>query len=498
MTGQRAAASAALLTVDEMYRADTATTAGGVPGERLMEAAGRAIVGAIAARWEPRPTLVLCGPGNNGGDGFVVARLLDQAGWPVQTMLLGRRQDLKGDAATNAQRWQGAVEPLAEQLPEDCGLVVDALFGAGLGRPLDGIARAAIETVNRRRLPCVAVDVPSGVHGDTGQVLGAAPQAAVTVTFFRPKPGHYLLPGRALVGALVVADIGIPDAVLDEIRPRQWLNGPGLWADRYPWPKPDDHKYSRGVAVIAGGAGMTGAARLATRGAQRGGVGMVRLASPPEAATIYKLALPGCIVHPVRDRTSFVELFADPRSRAALIGPGNGVTVQTRERVLGALGTGKPCVLDADALTVFADTPELLFDNVGGACLMTPHAGEFARLFGAAATDQGRLQRTRAAAARSGTVVLLKGYDTVIAAPDGRAVVNHNAPPELASAGAGDVLSGFAVGLLAQGMDAFDAACAATWLHGAAAGEVGPGLIAEDLPEALPAVLRRLRDGSVV
>jgi NAD(P)H-hydrate epimerase len=497
MTEQRAADAAVLLTVDEMYRADAATMAGGVPGERLMEAAGQAIAGAITARWERRPTLILCGPGNNGGDGFVVARLLDQAGWPVRLMLLGQRERLKGDAAINAERWRGMVEPLAERLPEESRLVVDALFGAGLARPLDGVVRGAIEAVDRRRLPCVAVDVPSGVHGDTGQVLGAAPRAAVTVTFFRPKPGHYLLPGRALAGQLVVADIGIPDAVLDEIRPRQWRNGPALWVDCYPWPEPGDHKYSRGVAVIAGGANMTGAARLATRGAQRVGVGMVRLASPPEAATIYKLALPGCIVHTVRDKTSFVELLADPRSRAALIGPGGGVTAQTRERTLGALGTGKPCVLDADALTVFADTPELLFENVRGPCIMTPHAGEFARLFGAAATGEGRLDRTRAAAARGGAVVLLKGYDTVIAAADGRAVINHNAPPDLATAGAGDVLSGLALGLLAQGMDAFDAACAAAWLHGAAAGDFGPGLIAEDLPGALPAVLRRLKDAGI-
>ena len=496
MREHRAAdAAAALLTVDEMYRADAAAVAGGVPSERLMQAAGGAIADAIKRRWTPCPTVVLCGPGNNGGDGLVVARLLAEAGWPVRVMLLGRREALKGDAAINAGRWTGRLEALAERLPDSCGLVVDGLFGAGLARPIEGVAGAAIEAIDRRRLDCVSVDVPSGVDGDTGAVQGIAPRAVLTVTFFRPKPGHYLLPGRALTGDLVVADIGIPETVLEPIRPRQWLNGPGLWQAGYPWPRAQDHKYSRGHAIVVGGAEMTGAARLAARGAQRAGAGMVSLATPPEAATIYRLALAGCIIRAIRDRATLVEMVAEPRTRAVLVGPGNGVTAQTRERALGALSTGKPCVLDADAITVFAENPALLFDAIRGPCLLTPHGGEFARLFGDGGPDQGKLARSRAAAAASGAVVLFKGHDTVIAAPDGRAAINHNAPPELATAGAGDVLAGFALGLLAQGMDVFEAACAAAWLHGAAASVFGPGLIAEDIAEALPAVLRRLRAG---
>ncbi|MFQ5953958.1 MAG: NAD(P)H-hydrate dehydratase [Kiloniellales bacterium] len=487
----------ALLSVEEMSRADAAAIAAGVPGERLMEAAGTAIADEIKRRWELRPTVVLCGPGNNGGDGFVVARQLAEAGWPVRVMLLGRREELRGDAALNAGRWTGAVEPLDDRLPEPCGLIVDGLFGAGLARPIEGVARGAIEAINRAALPCVSIDVPSGVHGDSGAVLGVAPQAVLTVTFFRPKPGHYLLPGRALMGDLVVADIGIPDGVLDDVRPRQRLNGPGLWLRRYPWPEPGDHKYSRGHAVVVGGADITGAARLAARGAQRVGAGMVSLAGPPEAAMIYKLSLPGCIVRTVDDRAALVELVSESRIRAALIGPGNGVTSETRERALGCLSTAKPCVLDADALTVFADAPESLFGAIESPCLMTPHAGEFARLFGDDTEGEGKLARSRAAAAASGAVILFKGYDTVIAAADGRAVINHNAPPELATAGAGDVLAGFALGLLAQGMEPFDAACAAAWLQGAAASEFGPGLIAEDLAETLPAVLGRLKEGTV-
>ena len=495
MSGQPSDALA-LLGVAEMSRADAAAIAGGISGERLMQAAGAAVTEAITRRWEPCPTAVLCGPGNNGGDGFVVARLLAESGWPVRLMSMGRREALKGDAAIMAGRWGGAVEPLAETLPEPCALIVDGLFGAGLARPLEGVGLRAIEAVNRARLPCVCIDVPSGVDGDTGLVRGGAPQAALTVTFFRAKPGHYLLPGRALVGELVVAGIGTPAAVLADVGPRQWLNGPGLWRRRYPWPQPSDHKYSRGHAVVVGGADITGAARLAARGARRAGAGMVSLASPPEAATIYKQSLPGCIVRTVPDRAALEALVAEPRVRAALIGPGSGVTAETRDRTLGCLATGKACVIDADALSVFADAPDALFEAIEGPCLMTPHEGEFARLFGAGEDGEGKLARARAAAAASGAAVVFKGYDTVIAAADGRAAINHNAPPELATAGAGDVLAGFALGLLAQGMDPFDAACAAAWLQGAAAAEFGPGLLAEDLAETLPAVLRRLKDAT--
>jgi NAD(P)H-hydrate epimerase len=482
----------ALLTVAEMQRADAAAIAGGVPGPVLMENAGAAVAREIRARWAPRPVAVLCGPGNNGGDGFVVARLLAEAGWPVRLGLLGTRAALKGDAAQAAQRWTGAVESLERGLLDGAPLVVDALFGAGLARPLDGVTLGVVEAM--AGLTVVAVDVPSGVHGDTGAVLGAAPAAALTVTFFRKKPGHLLLPGRLRCGETVVADIGIPGAVLDGIAPRQWENGPELWIARYPWPRAESHKYARGHAVVMGGDRMTGAGRLAARAALRVGAGLVTVACPPEAFAIYAAGSPSLIVEPVGDDEAFAALLADARKNAVLLGPGAGVGVHTRARVLTALDAGKACVLDADALTSFAGAPADLLDRLpnemNGRCVLTPHEGEFARLFDA---KGDKLTRARAAAARCGAVVVLKGADTVVAAPDGRAVLNANAPPELATAGAGDVLAGLILGLLAQGMDAFDAACAAAWLHGEAATQVGPGLIAEDLPDALPAVLRRLR-----
>ena len=480
----------AVLTVEEMYKADAAAIAGGVPGVELMEAAGTAIAREIRRRWQPRPLAVLCGPGNNGGDGFVVARLLADQGWPIRLGLLGTADELKGDAAVNAGRWRGGIRPLDPSLLDGDPLVVDALFGAGLARPLDGMPARMIEAIDGRRLDCVAVDVPSGVHGDTGEVMGITPTCCLTVTFFRAKPGHLLFPGRSLCGALVVADIGIPGSVLPEIAPKTFVNGPALWRERFPWPAAGGNKYSRGHAVILGGDRMTGAGRLAAEGARRIGAGLVTIAASPETVAIYASGQPGTIVAPVGDDAAFEALIADERMNALLLGPGAGVSQPTRTRVLAALKTGRSCVLDADALTMFRDDPRTLFDAIRGPCLLTPHEGEFARLFD---TAGDKISRARQAARESGATLLLKGADTVIASVDGRAVINADAPPELATAGSGDVLAGMALGLMAQGMDPFDAACAAAWLHGQAAAAFGAGLIAEDLVEELPTTLGKLK-----
>ncbi len=478
------------LSVAEMYRADAGAMAAGIPGIELMEAAGTGIARDIRNRWRPRPVAVLCGPGNNGGDGFVVARLLAGLGWPVRLALLGSAGKLKGDAATNAQRWKGGIGPLNTDVLEGNPLVVDALFGAGLQRPLEGVSAAVIERVNDHRLDCVAVDVPSGVHGDTGEVLGVAPVCVSTVTFFRPKPGHVLFPGRRLCGELVVVDIGIPNAVLPGIAPKTFVNGPGSWLGRFPWPKPDGNKYGRGHAVILGGDTMTGAARLAADAGRRMGAGLVTIAAAPGTFAVYAGGRPGNIFSPVASESELEELISDPRRNALLVGPGAGVSEQTRRRVLSVLKTGKSCVLDADALTVFRDDPETLFSAVCGPCLLTPHDGEFARIFD---VQGDKLTRARTAAQASGATILLKGADTVVASADGRAAINTSAPPELATAGSGDVLAGMAVGLIAQGMDVFEAACAAAWIHGAVADAFGPGLIAEDLIDGLPAILRALK-----
>ena len=486
------ASDAALLTVAEMGRADALTIAAGTPGLTLMEAAGEAVARELRRRWPRGPVTVLCGPGNNGGDGFVAARHLRDAGWPVRLALLGARTGLRGDAAAAAAAWQGETLPLTPTALDDAAVVVDALFGAGLTRPIDGAARAVIEAINARRLPCLAVDLPSGVQGDTGQVLGVAPRATATVTFFRRKPAHLLLPGRLLTGDLVVADIGIAPGVLDAIGPTLFENGPALWLDRYPWPQPDDHKYRRGHLLIAGGDVMTGAARLAARAARRIGAGLVTVACSPATHAIYAADMPGLITAIVGNEAAFADLLKDQRRNSLLIGPGHGVGDATRQRTLAGLTAGKRCVVDADAITAFAEAPSRLFEAVRAPSLLTPHEGEFGRLFPDLAAEASKVERARQAARRSGMTVLLKGADTVIAAPDGRVAINANAPPTLAAGGTGDVLAGLAAGLLAQGMDAFDAAAAAAWLHGEAANAFGPGLIAEDLPDLAPRVLRRL------
>lgn len=484
----------AILSVEEMYRADAIAIGQGIPGETLMERAGAAIAREIRNRWSVRPVVVLCGPGNNGGDGFVVARLLACAGWDVNLALLGDRNALKGDAALNADRWDGAVQPVSPGILDGAGLVVDALFGAGLARPLEDLLIHVAEAINSSDIPCVAVDVPSGVHGDTGHVFGVAPRADLTVTFFRPKPAHLLYPGRGLAGDLVVADIGIPDEALAEIAPRTFRNDPGLWRDAFPWPRAEDHKYSRGHALVAGGEVMTGAARLAARAAARIGAGMVTIACKPGSRPIYAADMPSFLVRSFDDPGGFAALFDDDRINAALVGPGAGVSGETREMALAPLRAGRATVLDADAITAFADDPSDLFALTKGAnCVLTPHEGEFARIYG---HEGDKLSRARAAARECGAVVLLKGPDTVIAAPDGRAVINANAPPALATAGAGDVLAGLIVGLAALHMDIFSAACAAAWIHGEAATAFGPGLVAGDLPDGVPEILTGLKDYS--
>lgn len=479
-----------VLGVEEMYACDRAAIDGGISGDRLMEAAGAAVVREIRKRWTARRVLILCGPGNNGGDGFVVARKLSEAGWPVRVALLGTPEKLRGDAALNARRWEGPIRPLEEAEPESADLVVDALFGAGLARAVEGPAAAILREIGDRGIPSIAVDVPSGVHGDTGAVLGTAIAARLTVTFFRLKPGHLLLPGRDLCGETVVADIGIPPEVLNRLTaPPLYENAPPLWVPRFPWPRREAHKYSRGHVLIAGGEETTGAARLAARGAMRMGAGLVTIASPPAARSVYATSMPGALIREDSSPEVFRDLLSDRRKNAILLGPGGGVGEPLRRRVLAALETSRAVVLDADAITAFQGDADRLIRAIHADCVLTPHEGEFARLF---ETTGARLADARRAAAKSGAVVLLKGPDTIIAAPDGRAVINTNAPPELATAGSGDVLAGMCVALLAQGANAFDAACAAAWLHGAAAAAFGPGLIAEDIPEMLPTVLRNL------
>jgi hydroxyethylthiazole kinase-like uncharacterized protein yjeF len=484
-----------------MTRADQITIRDGTPGFALMREAGRAVADVAEAMAERGSILVVAGRGNNGGDGFVAATELAARGRDVSVMLLCDRATLKGDAALAAAAWKGPVLPCDPSVLGRPSLIIDALFGAGLDRPLKGDPHTIVEAINASGVPVLAVDLPSGVSGDSGEVMGIAVEASATVTFFRRKPGHLLLPGRVYCGEVEVADIGIEPEVLDEIAPQTFENVPDLWADIFPSPQIDGHKYARGHAVVVSGdMTSTGAARLSARAALRAGAGLVTVASPRDALAVNAAALTAVMVRETESAQQFADLLVDRRLNACVIGPGAGVSDRTRSFVLTVLSAGRSLVLDADALTSFAESPEVLFAEIkklpDPQVVLTPHTGEFARLFKTltAGAAHSKLEQARLAAHTSGAVVLLKGADTVIASPDGRAAITANAPPWLATAGSGDVLAGIIGGMLAQGVPAFEAACMAAWMHGEAAHEFGPGLIAEDLPEALPAVLRNLYD----
>ncbi|HEY6432389.1 MAG TPA: NAD(P)H-hydrate dehydratase [Acetobacteraceae bacterium] len=457
------AGRAQLLSPAEMGRADALSPGLGMSGAALMEHAGRAVARAVRARFRPGRTLVLCGPGNNGGDGYVAARLLAEQGWPVHVAVLASPRD-GSDAALAAGRWRGSSAEFSAASVSRAELVIDAVFGAGLARDVDG----AVADVLRAARRLVAVDVPSGVDGATGAIRGFAPRCELTVTFFRLKPGHLLQPGRELCGEIVLADIGLPEAVLEQVRPQTFANLPELWT--LPQPSASGHKYSRGHVTVVGGPHMTGAARMAADAARRAGAGMVTIAAFHGGGDVYRTGSPGIIV----TDDALQDLLGDPRRKVWVCGPGLGA--EAARNTLPVLLTAKrQVVADADCFTAFAGNP----DAFAGAAVLTPHEGEFARVFGDAGSD--RLAAARAAAKRTGTVVLLKGNDTIIAGPDGRAAVNANAPPWLATAGAGDVLAGVIAGLLGQGMPAWEAAAAAAWLHGRAAQRAGVGMVAEDL-----------------
>jgi NAD(P)H-hydrate epimerase len=489
-----------LLAAAEVAALDRAAAEGGISGEVLMENAGLAVARAATLRFPAAArALVLAGPGKNGGDGYVAARRLAEAGLDVTAAALG--PSASGDAAGARAQWRGRVVPLAGPDPGAFDLVVDALFGAGLSRPVEGGAAEALARVAASGRPVLAVDLPSGVDSDTGRPLGPAAQADLTVTFVRPRPGHLLLPGRTLAGEVLVADIGVPERLVRAVAGPVRRNRPALWAAAPPALGAETHKYRRGHVLVASGpAAATGASRLAARAALRAGAGLVTLAGEGAALAEHAAQLTAIMLRAAETPEAFGMLLDDKRFTAAVIGPGAGIGEGTRRRVVEAAARPAALVLDADALTAFAGRAEELASLTHGRTapvVLTPHEGEFARLFGGAgayAESKGKLARARAAAEATGAVVLLKGPDTVVATPDGRASILADAPPWLATAGAGDVLAGLIAGLLAQGMPAYEAASAAAWLHGAGAQRFGPGLTADDLPDLLPAARGAISD----
>ncbi len=508
-----------ILTTAQMAQADRLTIASGVPSMKLMENAAATIattVNQILQKSSGRRVLVLCGPGNNGGDGYVAARLLRSSRVKVRVATLTPRETLRGDAFAAAADWTGSIEPAETCNFDGADLVIDALFGSGLARDIDGPAASLIARLNQWRRESgqnvVAVDIPSGIDGSTGAVRGVAVEADATVTFFRLKSGHLLLPGRLHCGELTCAHIGIRANVLDQIAPQTFLNAPQFWLKSLPFPTVDGNKYTRGHAVVlSGGASHTGAARLSAAAALRAGAGLVTLASPSDAMAINAGALTSVMLREAADAEGLKRLLGDRRLNAVALGPGLGVGPATRALVEAALAPGaiaandlKPrgFVLDADALTSFSGDGSALWrliEKAPGPVVMTPHGGEFARVFSVqdaayATKVRSKLDAARAAALESGATVLYKGPDTVVAAPDGRATILPQASAWLATAGSGDTLTGIILELLAQGMAPMEAASCGAWMHARAAKIFGPGLIADDIAATLPAVWRELVD----
>lgn len=499
-TDRAGRAELAVLTTQQMAMADRVAIAAGTPGIELMERAGRAVADTVLKRAAGGGSVtLLCGPGNNGGDGFVAARLLREQGLTVRVVLPGGADGFKGDAAIALERWAGPVEPLSALGPAQSSIFVDALFGAGLTRPLSGAFAEAAALLNDTGCPVIAVDMPSGVSGDTGRSEGVAVRATETVTFFRLKPGHLLQPGRPLCGPVTVADIGIPArAALAAIGPTAFCNAPALWRQAWPEHRADTHKFRRGaVAVLAGGIGGVGAPRLGARAALRIGAGLATILCEPEALAAHATRGPDALMQrAVPDRTVLEAFLRDRRVSAILAGPALGLDRRALDLTSAVIESDRPSVLDADALTALSglsDGGARRLHARRGETVLTPHEGEFQRLFGkeaAIVAEASKLQRAREAATLSGAVIVYKGPDTVIAAPDGCAAINMTGSAALATAGSGDVLAGLIAGLLAQGMPAFEASCAAVWLHGLAGERLGMGLIADDLPEVIPSLLR--------
>jgi hydroxyethylthiazole kinase-like uncharacterized protein yjeF len=488
----------ALLTITETRMADQITIDSGISGFKLLQQAGKAAFNAITQYLSINDRiLVMCGVGNNGGDGLVVAAHLIEHGYTVTTVLIGDKQDLRHEASKALDALPQSYLEWSCILLEEFTVVVDALIGAGLNRPVAGVLEEAIDAINASNLKVISIDIPSGVNGDSGEVYGTAIEASYTVTFFRKKTGHLLYPGRFLCGSTVVVQIGIDPSVLSSIRPTRFENGPLMWQDTLPVPTWNTHKYKRGHAlIVSGGPISSGAARLAARASLRVGAGLVSIIGSKESSLVNAAHVTAEMIKVVSFPVDLQELLQDNRYTSITFGPGFGTGETTHEWVKVMLIAASAVVLDADALTSFEECPEMLFDWIKKSeadVVITPHAGEFTRLFKFEDVDRkSKIEVALCAAKLSGAIVVFKGPDSVIAHPDGRTVINAIAPPWLATAGTGDVLAGTIGGCLAQNVNAFDAACAACWIHSRAAQILGPGMIASDLETRYPEVLQSI------
>jgi hydroxyethylthiazole kinase-like uncharacterized protein yjeF len=476
-----------ILSSTQMSKADSETIKSGIQGLFLMENAGKSVSDFIKSKYNKQKTLVLCGPGNNGGDGFVVARHLKESGWDVKISSLIDKNSYKNDALVMAKRWNDFIIPFEEISVGDYSLIIDAIFGIGLSKEISGTIASVINEVNNKNIDTISIDIPSGIDSNNGAILGTAFKSKYTITFARKKIGHTIYPGKDNCGEVIISDIGIKD---NFIKSNIFENTPELWINDFPFPKPQQHKYDRGHSIIVGGnVESAGAATLSAISALKTGSGLVTVACPPSALLVYASKLTAVMNKPIDSVNSFSSFIDDKRVTSVLIGPGNGVTKTTKEYVLEALKLKKNCVFDADALNVFQDKPEELFKSIYSDVILTPHEGEFHRLF---ALEGNKIDRAIQAAKISNCIIVLKGSDTIIAAPNGKVAVNTNAPASLATAGSGDCLAGIITALLANKVDAFKAACIGVWLHSESANLAGPGMTAEDILENIHIALQGL------
>ena len=488
-----------ILSVAQHAAIDRLAALSGTPVLSLMENAGRQVANQIALRWPACRVLVVCGPGNNGGDGYVAARHLQARGFEVELAIWGDHAQGSSEARQMAARWTGPVQPFNADDNIRADLVVDAVLGAGLSRALPEDLARFFSAVSIADIPVVSIDVPSGMHGDMARFIeGTTPwSATLCVTFFRKKPAHVLMPGRLHCGEISCVDIGIADGMIRALASQPLVNADALQSceETLHLPRlrtdPMAHKHARGHCfVLSGPASSTGAARLSASAALRAGAGLVTVLGSADALPVLASHLTAVMVRVYAQPNELRQLLSDPRPAAVIVGPGLGVTAAARQAIAHVLSAQRPTVIDADGLTLFEGDPPELFAQLNPGCVLTPHVGEFNRLFpNVLERATNRIDATREAARRAGAVVLLKGPDTVIAAPDGRVAVNTNAPPALATAGSGDVLAGIIGARLAQGEAAFEAARSGAFLHGKCGSLAGPGLTAEDLPAMLPRAL---------
>lgn len=487
-----------VLTADDARSLDERAMDLGISGYELMQNAGKAVAEMLAyyigtPLEAPQPIIILCGPGNNGGDGFVAAQFLKEWGYLVSLRCSVGIDTLTGDAGTAAEEWDGSVDAFDTKNFGDSAAIVDCLFGVGLNKPIEGDVAEIITEVNAADTFVLSVDIASGLDANTGQPNGDCIKADATITFNFKKPAHLIAPGRFLSGGsdnIHVAAIGVPIAAIVDLETNISENLPSLWGRAFPFSGPQTHKYDRGHMLVLGGREPTlGASRLASIAGLRTGAGLVTLAAPTETYAVQASALMDVMVRRFDSSFGFMGIVNDPRIRAVLIGPGSGLGEKTVELIQHVGAKDKKLVLDADALTSLVGRTDLISKLKAGEVVLTPHEGEFAKLFPTIEVNEDRIQAAREAAKATRATIVLKGVSTIVAAPDGRVSIATNAPAWLSIGGTGDVLSGIICGLMTQGMPAFEAASAGVWIHGEAGMRAGRGLIASDLLDVIPKVL---------